>query len=59
LQHVGSLPQLAERLRVSEAVLQIWLDGLAPAPLEVYLAALDLVANGPFGAGTKNKRPSE
>jgi hypothetical protein len=49
MQTAGSRQQLAMQLKVSEESLQSWLDGVATPPIDVYLAALDVVARGPFG----------
>lgn len=45
---VGGAPRLARVLRVPHDELERWLDGAEEAPLEVFLASLDLVAAGPF-----------
>ena len=45
---VGGIPRLARVLRAPQDELERWLDGTEEAPLEVFLASLDLVAAGPF-----------
>jgi hypothetical protein len=45
---VGGVPRLARVLRVAPEELERWRDGTEEAPLEVFLASLDLVAAGPF-----------
>ena len=45
---VGGVPRLARVLRVPQDELERWVDGTAEAPLEMFLASLDLVAAGPF-----------
>ncbi|HSU78339.1 MAG TPA: hypothetical protein VLI89_14760, partial [Burkholderiales bacterium] len=44
---VGGVPRFARVLRVAPEELERWLDGTGEAPLEVFLASLDLVAAGP------------
>jgi hypothetical protein len=50
---VGGLPRLARVLRVPQDELERWLEGSDEAPLEVFLASLDLVAAGPFVRETR------
>ncbi len=45
---VGGVPRLARVLRAPQDEVEHWLDGTEEAPLEVFLASLDLVAAGPF-----------
>jgi hypothetical protein len=45
---LGSRSCLARCLRVSPATLDGWIAGDATAPLNAFLAALDVVADGPF-----------
>ena len=45
---VGGVPRLARVLRVPQDELERWLDGTEEAPLDMFLASLDLVAAGPF-----------
>jgi hypothetical protein len=45
---VGGTARLARVLRVPPDELERWLEGAEEAPLEVFLASLDLVAAGPF-----------
>ena len=45
---VGGVPRLARVLRVPQDELERWLDATEEAPLEVFLASLDIVAAGPF-----------
>ena len=45
---IGGRAYLAEYLGVSESLLQEWLDGRREPPTQIYVRALDLVANGPF-----------
>ena len=47
---IGGRSRLAEYLGVGEAELEEWLDGRRAPPAAIYVRALDLVANGPFGA---------
>src|SRR5882672_5663377 len=53
---VGGAPRLARVLRVSPDELERWLEGDGEAPLEVFLASLDLVAAGPFVREARNVR---
>ncbi len=50
---VGGPPRLARVLRVPQDELERWLEGSDEAPLEVFLASLDLVAAGPFVRETR------
>ena len=50
---VGGVPRLARVLRVPQDELERWLEGSDEAPLEVFLASLDLVASGPFVRETR------
>ena len=45
---VGGVARLARVLRAPQDEVERWLDGAEEAPLEVFLASLDLVAAGPF-----------
>jgi DNA-binding transcriptional regulator YiaG len=54
---LGSNERLAARLGVAVADVTAWISGFATAPCEVFLAALDIVANGPF-AIRKSDLPS-
>jgi len=45
---LGSKERLAAHLGVAVADVTAWISGFAAAPCEVFLAALDIVANGPF-----------
>jgi hypothetical protein len=45
---LGSRGQLAACLRVSRRALDAWIAGDRTPPLPVFLAALDVVADGPF-----------
>ena len=40
---LGGAPALALHLRVSEASLRTWLDGLEDPPLDVFLAAVEVL----------------
>lgn len=44
---VGGEVKLAQMLKVPEAQLQAWLEGREAPPLQVFSAALDIVAKGP------------
>jgi hypothetical protein len=45
---LGSKERLATRSGMAVADVAGWISGLGVVPLEVFLAALDIVANGPF-----------
>jgi hypothetical protein len=45
---LGSKERLASRLGLAVADVSGWISGLGVVPLGVFLAALDIVANGPF-----------
>ena len=45
----GGLTPLAESLRVSSETLSTWVTGQAAPPADIYLKALDLVAEGRQG----------
>jgi hypothetical protein len=45
---LGSKERLASRLGLAVADVSGWISGLGVVPLEVFLPALDIVANGPF-----------
>jgi hypothetical protein len=45
---LGSKERLATRLDLAVADVAGWISGLGIVPLEVFMAALDIVANGPF-----------
>jgi len=53
---VGGVPRLARVLRVPRDELERWLEGTEEAPLDMFLASLDLVAAGPFVAGPRAVR---
>jgi hypothetical protein len=53
----GSLQCLAEQLEVSEHNLRRWLRGVSTPPAEIYFAALDMVARGPFRNIKKKHSP--
>ncbi|HET7362550.1 MAG TPA: hypothetical protein VFJ70_03140 [Burkholderiales bacterium] len=53
---VGGAPRLARVLRVSPEGLERWLEATEEAPLEVFLASLDLVAAGPFVPEARSAR---
>ncbi len=56
LRTIGGRAPLAEYLGATEALLQEWLDGRREPPTSIYLCALDLVANGPFGTDIRATR---
>ena len=45
---VGGRTRLAAFLRVSPEKIAAWLKGVEPAPLEIFLRALDVIADGPY-----------
>ena len=45
---LGGAPGLAARLGVGAHEVQAWLEGDAEPPLEAVLAALDIIADGPY-----------
>ena len=45
---VGGVPRLARVLRAPQEEVERWIDTTEEAPLEAFLASLDLVAAGPF-----------
>jgi hypothetical protein len=47
---LGGRARLAAFLRVSPQKIDAWLRGVEPAPLEVFLQALDVIADGPYAA---------
>jgi hypothetical protein len=53
LQHasdtLGGQQALARALSVDDSQLARWLGGLDFPPFTIFLAALDIVANGPYG----------
>ena len=53
---VGGVPRLARVLRAPQDEVERWLDAAEEAPLEVFLASLDLVAAGPFVRETPGVR---
>jgi hypothetical protein len=55
-QTVGGDAKLAYFLMVPNHKLARWMSGQEPAPLEAFLAALDIIADGPF-ADAKRRRP--
>lgn len=53
---VGGVARLARVLRVPQDELERWLQGSEEAPLDMFLASLDLVAAGPFVPGPRAVR---
>ena len=53
---VGGTGRLAFILRVPQEQLERWIEGKEEAPLEAFLASLDLVAAGPFTRETTTNR---
>jgi hypothetical protein len=53
---VGGVARLARVLRTPQDEVERWVDGSEEAPLEVFLASLDLVAAGPFVSETRDVR---
>jgi hypothetical protein len=53
---VGGVTRLARVLRTPQDEVERWVDGSEEAPLEVFLASLDLVAAGPFVRETRDVR---
>jgi DNA-binding transcriptional regulator YiaG len=45
---LGGAGQLAAYLGVSPQTVQAWLDGREAPPLQAFLGALDVIADGPF-----------
>jgi hypothetical protein len=45
---LGGRARMAAFLGVAGARLDAWLDGEEPAPLEVFLRSLDVIADGPY-----------
>jgi len=50
---VGGVPRLARVLRAPQEEVEHWIDTTEEAPLEAFLASLDLVAAGPFVRETR------
>lgn len=56
----GGIPQLCERLQVSEPRLRKWLDNAETCPLPEFLAAVDIVLESERGfAAIFSRKPSE
>ena len=53
---IGGAARLAEFLRVPKGRLARWLAGEEPLPQEVFLDALDVIADGPY-ASPERRRP--
>lgn len=53
---LGSHGQLASLLGVSHDQLMRWSTGVEEPPLDVFLAGLDLIADGQLGAARKARR---
>ncbi|MFL6566234.1 MAG: hypothetical protein ACJ8G5_14970 [Burkholderiales bacterium] len=53
---VGGTARLAEFLKVPKGRLASWLAGEEPPPQEVFLDALDVIADGPY-ASPQRRRP--
>jgi len=45
---LGSRARMAAILGVPPEKLRAWLDGEEPAPLEIFLRSLDVIADGPY-----------
>ena len=56
---VGGVARLARVLRVPQDEVERWLDGSEEAPLEAFLASLDLVAAGPLVRETRGAREKQ
>lgn len=48
---VGGVPQLAAQLKVAEGALRGWLQGSDEPPLDVFLAAVEVILLDEDGAG--------
>src|SRR5437763_295965 len=53
---VGGVARLARVLRAPQEEVERWIDATEEAPLEAFLASLDLVAAGPFVRETRGVR---
>jgi hypothetical protein len=53
---IGGAARLAEFLKVPRGRLARWLAGEEPPPQEVFLDALDVIADGPY-ASPERRRP--
>jgi hypothetical protein len=47
---LGGRARMAAFFKVPPEKLGAWLDGAEPAPLEVFLRALDVIADGPYAS---------
>ncbi len=45
---LGGRARMASFLGVRPEKIQAWLDGEEPAPLEIFLRSLDVIADGPY-----------
>jgi hypothetical protein len=52
----GGAERLAALLDVPARTVEMWLRGEQPPPLEAFLAALDVVADGPYARRRKRVR---
>jgi hypothetical protein len=53
---LGSAARLAAYLKVSPQTVQAWLAGQEAPPLEAFLHALDVIADGPFAPQQRHVR---
>ena len=53
---LGSTARLAAYLKVPPYTVQAWLAGREPPPLQAFLNALDVIADGPFAPQHRSVR---
>jgi hypothetical protein len=52
---IGGTARLAQFLNVSKSHLQRWLAGEEPPPNQVFLDALDVIADGPYASPERRR----
>ena len=55
-QILGSRARMAAVFGVPPEKIQAWLDDQEPAPLEIFLRSLDVIADGPYARGGRRVR---
>lgn len=58
---IGGSDEFARAIGVTTDRLRAWMAGIEPLPLEVFLDALDVIAEGPFASsepGARRRRAS-
>ena len=53
---LGSRARMAAFFKVPPEKIQAWLDGDEPAPLEIFLRSLDVIADGPYAPRSRRIR---